>query len=106
MTRKNLQSIMNLAWRFVKENGMTMGEALKVSWKNAKLYVAMCKSIVNFSFRKIDGTLRQSRGTLCHEYIPAGNLPKGTGTTKNAKCQAYFDLDKQEWRSFKRENLL
>lgn len=107
MTKKNLQSIMNLAWRFVKEEGMTMSNALIIAWKNAKLYRALCKSSVTFQFRKVDGSIRKSSGTLSLEIIPTHNIPTGIHPhAKNSNRQTYFDLEKKEWRSYKRENLI
>ena len=59
-TKKNqLKEIMTLAWRFVKNNGFTMGEALKVA----------------FHFKKKDGTTRKAVGTL----QGASEHTKGTG---------------------------
>lgn len=107
MTPANLRSIMNLAWKFVKENNMTMSDGLKAAWKNAKLYRAMCKSTATFTFRKVDGTLRHSTGTLSVQVIPSHSIPAGVHPhAKNSNRQAYFDMDKQEWRSYKRENLI
>ena len=107
MTTANLRSIMNLAWKFVKENNMTMSEGLKSAWKNAKLYKAMCKSTVTFTFRKVNGSVRHSTGTLSVQVIPTHSIPTGVHPhTKNSNRQAYFDTEKQEWRSYKRENLI
>ena len=107
MTTANLRSIMNLAWKFVKENNTSMSEGLKSAWKNAKLYKAMCKSTVTFTFRKVDGTVRHSTGTLSVQVIPSHSIPTGVHPhTKNSNRQAYFDMEKQEWRSYKRENLI
>lgn len=107
MTRKNLQSIMNLAWRFVKVEGMTMSNALRIAWKNAKVYQAMCKSTVTFAFRKVDGSTRLSTGTLSIQNIPAKALQFSPNPhKKNIFTQRYFDVEKQDWRSFKRENLI
>lgn len=107
MTTTNLRSIMNLAWKFVKENNMSMSDGLKSAWKNAKLYKAMCKSTATFIFRKVDGTIRHSTGTLCVQVIPSHCIPAGIHPhAKNSNRQSYFDMDKQEWRSYKRENLI
>ena len=107
MTRKNLQSIMNLAWRFVREFNMSMSDALKTAWKNAKLYRALASSVVTFEYRKVDGSLRRSTGTISPNHIPSGNIPNGIHPyAKNSNRQAYFDFDKNEWRSYKRENLI
>ena len=46
-TRKNqLKKVMQLAWQFVKKNGYTLSEALKVAWANVKLHTAMQTRIV------------------------------------------------------------
>ena len=36
-TREFLHEVMSLAWQFVKRNGYTMSEAMKVAWANLKL---------------------------------------------------------------------
>lgn len=51
-TRNNLKEIMSMAWAFVKRNGFTMGEALKVAWRNFKLKSAMQGKIVKFYFQR------------------------------------------------------
>lgn len=50
---------------------------------------------VKFTYTKIDGTLREARGTTKLDMIPEDLHPKTPG---NAHV-AYFDLDKNEWRS-------
>ena len=42
-TREFLHEVMSLAWQFVKRNGYTMSEAMKVSWANLKLKGEMKK---------------------------------------------------------------
>lgn len=102
-TRNNLKDIMTLAWSFVKRNGFTMAEALKVAWLNAKVTKAMRTGIVQFFFMKVDGTLRQAFGTLDPHRLPE---TQGTGRRANETVQVYFDTDKQEFRSFKKCNLV
>lgn len=59
-TKKNqLKEIMILAWQFVKNNGFTMGEALKVAWMNFKLKAALKVKSVVFHFKK--KTARQEK---------------------------------------------
>lgn len=55
MKRNVLHDIMSLAWQFVKRNGFTMSEALKVAWANMKLKAAMKQRIVKFYFQKVGG---------------------------------------------------
>ena len=71
MKRNVLHDIMSLAWQFVKRNGFTMSEALKVAWANMKLKAAMKQRIVKFYFQKVDGSIREAYGTLKENLIPA-----------------------------------
>jgi hypothetical protein len=58
-TREFLHEVMSLAWQFVKRNGYTMSEAMKVAWANLKLKGEMKKKIVKFYFKKVDGSVRE-----------------------------------------------
>lgn len=102
-TRNTLKEIMSMAWAFVKRNGFTMGEALKVAWRNFKLKSAMQGKIVKFYFQKVDGSLREAYGTLKESLLPA---TQGTGRKANDTLQTYYDTEKQEWRCFKKANLV
>lgn len=57
------------------------------------------EGIVEFEFIKKDGSVRQAKGTLLTEHLPA---PKADATPrkKNDDVLVYFDLDKQSFRSF------
>ena len=90
--RNQLREIMNLAWQMVKRNGYSMSEALKVAWVNIKLRALLSKKIVEFYFKKTDGTLRQAFGTLMSDRIPE---TKGIKKTADS-CQVYFDTEKEE----------
>lgn len=103
MKRNVLHDIMTLAWQFVKRNGFTMSEALKAAWANIKLKAAMKNRIVKFYFQKVDGSLREAYGTLKENLIPATN---GDNRKRNDTVQVYFDTEKQEWRCFKKANLI
>ena len=100
--RNQLSEIMNLAWQMVRRNGYTMSEALKVAWTNIKLRALLHKKVVEFYFKKTDGTLRQAFGTLMSDRIPE---TKGTKKTAD-NCQVYFDTEKNEYRCFKKCNLI
>nr|DAN93338.1 MAG TPA: hypothetical protein [Caudoviricetes sp.] len=102
-TLKNtMREVMNLAWQFVRKNGYTLSEALKCAWANIKLKAALSKRVVKFYFQKVDGSMREAYGTLMSERIPA---TKGTKKTADT-CQVYFDTEKDEWRCFKKANLV
>lgn len=103
-TREFLHEVMSLAWQFVRKNGFGMSEALKPAWTNLKLKAEMKNRIVKFYFQKIDGSVREAYGTLCEKYMPAIN-----GTDKRAKndtVQIYYDTERQEFRCYKKANLL
>lgn len=81
-----------------------MSEALKCAWANIKLKVAMKSKIVKFYFQKVDGSPREAYGTLNEKLMPTT-----TGTDKRAKndtVQTYFDTEVNEFRCFKKANLL
>lgn len=104
MKKNLLHEVMLLAWQFVKKNGFSMSEALKCAWANIKLKVAMKSKIVKFYFQKVDGSPREAYGTLNEKLMPAT-----TGTDKRAKndtVQTYFDTEVNDFRCFKKANLL
>ncbi|WP_130892518.1 SH3 beta-barrel fold-containing protein [Paraprevotella xylaniphila] len=101
--RNQLSEIMNLAWQMVKRNGYSMSEALKCAWCNIKLRALLHKKIVEFYFKKTDGTLRQAFGTLKEGLI---GETKGTGRKPNENLQVYWDTEKEEYRCFKKCNLV
>lgn len=103
MKRSTLHDIMTLAWQFVKRNGFSMSEALKAAWANIKLRTAMNNRIVKFYFQKVDGSIREAYGTLKENLIPATN---GDNRKRNDTVQVFFDTEKQEWRCFKKANLI
>ncbi|WP_303328150.1 SH3 beta-barrel fold-containing protein [Butyricimonas paravirosa] len=101
--RNQLRDILNLAWQFVRKNGYSMSEALKCAWANFKLKAALKVKVVEFYFKKTDGTLRQAFGTLKANLI--GEV-KGTGRKPNDNLQVYWDTEKEEYRCFKKFNLI
>jgi hypothetical protein len=103
MRRNVLHDIMSLAWQFVKRNGFTMSEALKLAWANIKLKAAMKQRIVKFYFQKVDGSIREAYGTLKENLIPATS---GDNRKRNDTVQVYFDTEKQEYRCYKKANLI
>ena len=101
--KSSLRSIMFLAWQMVKKNGLTLSEALKLAWANAKLVSVMHSKICKFYFQKVDGSIREAYGTLKSDLIPE---TKGDDRKRNDTVQVYFDTEKIGWRSFKRANLI
>ena len=100
--RNLLKEVMSLAWSFVRKNGYSMSEALKCAWTNIKLRALLHKKVVEFYFKTPEGTLRQAFGTLM-----SNRIPETKGTKKTAdNCQVYFDTEKNEYRCFKKCNLI
>ena len=59
------------------------------------------EGIVEFEFIKKDGSVRQAKGTLLAEYLPASSADSDTtARKKNDNVQVYYDLDKKSFRSF------
>ena len=98
--RSQMKEVMQLAWSFVRKNGYSMSEALKCAWANLKLKAALKVKIVEFYFKKTDGTLRQAFGTLMSDRVP-----ETKGTKKTAEnCQVYFDTEVGDLLCFKKCN--
>ena len=65
---------------------------------------ALKNSMVTVEFEKTDGTTRIMKCTCCDTLIPEKNKPKGD-SPRNENVQRCFDVEKQEWRSFKWEKV-
>ena len=105
MSTKNfLHEVMSLAWQFVRKNGFTMSEALKCAWVNMKLKLQMKSKIVKFYFQKVDGSVREAYGTLNEKLMPP--ISGTDNRKKNDTVQTYFDTERQEFRCYKKANLL
>lgn len=80
--------------------------ALKQAWWFESFRDAISNGFARFTYYKKDGTLRQALGTRSPSLIPADKAPKGDMSDGSAiwegsaKAIPYFDLDKNEWRSF------
>ena len=57
------------------------------------------EGIVNFAFRKLDGTLRIAVGTTNLGLIPEQHRPAGLITASDASVR-FYDVEKAAWRSF------
>ena len=103
MKTNNLNNIMQAAWRFFRITGESFSECLKRAWTNFKLVTAMRTRIVKFYFQKVDGSIREAYGTLRADMIPATT---GDDRKRNDTVQTYFDTERQEYRCFKKLNLV
>ncbi|TWP29352.1 DUF2693 domain-containing protein [Apibacter muscae] len=99
-----LKNIMIEAWKFFRTTGKEFSECLKQAWRNFKLVQAMKKGIVKFYFTKVNGEVREAWGTLNEKFLPVvSGIDK---RKKNEFVQIYFDTEKQEYRCFKKLNLI
>ena len=93
--------LFNIAWSIVGQFD-SFGDALAHAWKVIKLQYALCsEAVVTFTYRKVDGSIREAVGTL--ETVPT---PKGGFKKTNYSLLTYFDLQQQDWRCAKIENLI
>ena len=101
--KNSMREVMTMAWQFIRKNGYSKSEALKVAWLNLKLKSKMKGRIMKFYFQKVDGSIREAFGTLAENIVPP---TQDSGRKPNDTCQTYFDTEKSEWRCFKKANLL
>lgn len=81
----------------IKGNFTSFADALVHAWKVIRLQYALCtQAVVCFTYKKIDGSIREAVGTL--ETVPT---PKGGHPKPNYSILRYFDLQMQEWRCAK-----
>ena len=85
--------------------GLNQKQAAFMAWRADRLSEQLRTGICHFSYQKKDGTLRHARGTLRTDLIPAEFQPHGNERSRNYTARAYFDLDRQAWRSFTVETL-
>ena len=78
--------------------------ALKQAWWFESFRDALANGFARFTYYKKDGTTRTALGTRSPVLIPTDKLPKGQLEINEwediVKSIPYFDLDKNEWRSF------
>ncbi|WP_094570750.1 SH3 beta-barrel fold-containing protein [Mucilaginibacter xinganensis] len=94
--------LFNIAWA-VRKQFNTFSEALKHSWKVVKLQWALCiEAVVNFKYKKVDGSIREAKGSNESLNYTPSEKPKNT----NFGVLVYFDLEACGFRSCKIENLI
>ena len=105
---KKLRRLMRTANYIRKEhpaNG-NMAFALSTAWWFESFRDALSNGFARFTYYKKDGSTRTAIGTRSPSLIPTDKLPKGDmsdgAATREDSANAipYFDLDKNEWRSF------
>lgn len=97
---KTKQILFFRAHKIAKATKVNFSQALKKAWAILKLTNQMKNEVVEFAFKKVDGSVRFAKGTLKVAYEAKGNRPFNTGV------QTYFDVEVNDFRCFKVENLI
>lgn len=63
------------------------------------------EQILTIEFVKKDGTVRKMLCTLDADKIPSEKMPKNSGKAQSDDVLAVFDIEKQDWRSFRYESI-
>lgn len=58
----------------------------------------LTEGVIQFAFKKLDGTLRTAVGTTNLGAIPLTSHPKGVRESSN-QVVTFFDVEKREWRA-------
>ena len=90
--------------QFSKEK-MNQNNVFKTEEEKEWLKGILREREVTVIFTKKDGTERKMLCTLSENKIPEEKVPTGSGKTQNGDALAVFDLEKEEWRSFRYDSL-
>lgn len=91
---------------FRKGQVATFAEALQKAWKAIKVYTEMLTGTVTFTFRKVNGEIRNAVGTLCDIDYQSKGSQSQEYKDRNADVICYFDMEKNAFRSFKAVTLI
>ena len=90
-----------------KNKPVTWSDRLHLAWYFVHFCQALRNGVVTFSFWKKDGSIREAKGTTHPLLIPLDKRPHmDLQHEPNYSAIAFFDLDKQEWRSFSITNFI
>lgn len=77
-------------------------DLVRHAWYFVRFRKWLKEGIVVFSFIKLDGSIREARGTLHHMMIPIDDMPTSSENYEpNFVTMAFYDIDKKAWRSFR-----
>lgn len=85
--------------------GYDLSQSLQTSALIESLQFKLINGTAHFLYRKKDGTIKEAFGTLL-ERVADRNINGRGYPRKLDGLQAYFDIEEQEWRSFRYENLI
>lgn len=102
---KKLRRLMRTA-NYIRNNHPANGNmsfALTSAWWFESFRNAISNGFARITYRKKDGTTRTALATRAAALIPLDKVPNIYDSDKikdNVSAITYFDLDKDEWRSF------
>lgn len=95
--------VMKYAHNLAKSTNNAWSICLMKAWELYRLSKRMQSQVVKFAYKKVDGTIRYALGTILDRKIHV----IGKRITKPSyKTFVYWDVERQEARSFKIENLI
>lgn len=62
------------------------------------------QAVVGITFVKADGTVRDIKCTLAEEFLPIQEVKESSKKNSSNNCSVW-DMEKQEWRSFRWESV-
>ena len=96
--------VFNLANQLMDETDMTRSESMKQAYLVRELLEKLGQGVVTFEYEKMDGSLREARGTLCPRLMPQQETDGKTDGKQRDRDRmdfAYWDWDKQSFRAFR-----
>lgn len=95
--KSSIFKVANALYKNKKAN--SLGEALRIAWKAAKLQFELASGEVRFRYCKMNGEIREAVGTL-------KNMVSDSSSAFNGTAMYYFDIEKKGFRSFAISNLI
>jgi hypothetical protein len=103
----NRSEILSLAHQIKKAENISFGEAQLKAWATTKANQVknlLHSNIVTFQFFKEKGEVRTAIGTLSSDIFQY--QAKGVATIQNPSVIKYFDLERNTFRSFRKDRFI
>ena len=90
------------------DHALLWRNSLKLAWYLVRFRDELSRSVIRFSFYKMDGEIRQALGTRNLLFVPEDLTPRDKLEYKSQILNTivFFDLEKHEWRSFHIRNFI
>ena len=96
------------SWALEQKVTSAVEEAMAETSELEELLEQLHSRIVRFSYRKMDGSLREAIGTLKPSVLDklSANTKPRRRISSRSDCIVYYDLDREDWRCFCPENFV